>query len=104
MDLKKLAKTYFDNNDELKKITGTKDGHFFYESHLAVRHCVRNGIKGDDRLTTFTPESFIEVGAIEEHLTPKQKLQKEATALGIEFEEETTSKDLKIMIDLKNEE
>lgn len=58
MDLKNIAKTFFDNDKELKQIFGTKDGHFFYDSSLAKNHCFRNGIEGDDKYTLFTPEDF----------------------------------------------
>jgi hypothetical protein len=95
-ELLPLAKTYFDSNKDLKEIFGTEDKHFWYKEIQAVRFC-----KGDKLYFKFTPEDFEEKKV---KLTPKQILQKEAADLEIEFNEKTSSSDLKVLIDIKKEE
>jgi len=106
-DLLPLAKTYFDSSPGLMEIFGTEDSHFWYKEIQAQKYC-----KSIKEYFRFTPSDFklkgdknIEKVEIKEvKLTPKQELQKEATELGVEFEETTTSSDLKILIELKKEE
>lgn len=89
-----LAKTYFDSSPELKEIFGTEDQHFWYKEIQAKKYC-----KMEKQYFRFTPEDFEQ-----KELTPKQKLQAEATDLGIEFDDKTTVSDLKTLIQIKKEE
>ena len=95
-DLLLLAKTYFDSSPELKEIFGTEDSHFWYREIQAQKYC-----KSEKKYFQFTREDF-EIK--EEKLTAKQLLQIEAKELGVDFDEKTTSADLKILIELKKEE
>ena len=95
-DLLPLAKTYFDSSPELNEIFGTEDRHFWYREIQAIKYC---GVKL--LYFRYTPEDFEEK---EVKLTPKQILQNEAKKIGVEFDDKTTSADLKMMIEIKNEE
>ena len=95
-DLLQLAKTYFDSSPELKEIYGTEDSHFWYREIQAIKYC-----KSEKKYFHFTREDF---DVKEEKLTAKQMLQNEAKDLGVDFDEKTTSADLKMMIEIKKEE
>ena len=93
-----LAKTYFDHSKELVEIFGTEDHHFFYKEIQAQKYCNREGrlyfqIKRSDYSEIQTKK-----------LSPKEVLQNTATSMGLEFDEKTTSADLKLMIEIKEEE
>jgi len=102
---KKEAKIFFDHSPALREVFVAEDRQCFLKQFDASSHSKRNKNIKFLRITREDYKVVIETPETDEpKLTPKQKLQAEATALGIEFEEVTTSKDLQIMIDLKKEE
>jgi len=93
-----LAKIYFDNSKELEEIFGTEDHHFFYKEIQAKKYCNREA-----RLYfTIKRSDYSEIKT--KKLSPKEILQNTATSMGLEFDEKTTSADLKLMIEIKEEE
>jgi hypothetical protein len=91
-----LAEQFFKINSDVKQIFITEDKHCWYTEIEAKRFC-----KEKKEYLKFTSVDFDDKSEGDKDLTPKQKLQKEAKDLEIDFDENITVKKLKGLIEVR---